>query len=192
MNAFACLGLEPRPWLEPGVVRAAQQAVLLRVHPDVAGKAGSAGRQANEAARLLATPSGVLMEFLRLHGQAPQVAAQAVPPDLADLFIKLASPMSRAAELQRRAQSCETFLDRAELAAPALEVLDALRQGQQMLVARQEVIHGQLRAAAEYTGGELPWAAWQRAATELAFLERWQRDVDERAFQMAGLAAGQG
>jgi len=193
VNAFARLGLDPRPWLEPGAVRAAQQAVLQRAHPDVAGEGGGAGdeaQEANEAARRLATASGVLREFLEMHGQAPPSAAQAVPPDLADAFMALAGPLRRAVELQREAEACETFLDRAALAEPALDVLQALQDGQRMLAARQEAIHRQVRAWTAGAAAEAPWESWRRAALDLAFLERWSRDVEERAFQMAGLAAG--
>jgi hypothetical protein len=188
VNAFACLGLEVRPWLEPGVVRAAQQAVLARVHPDVAGGDGDEGRQVNEAAARLATPGLVLAHFLECHGQAAVASVQPVPGDLADLFMALAAPMGRAEEILRAGAACETFLERAELAESALEVMDALRGQLEGLRARQEEVHGRIRRAAE---GEPPdWEELRRCALELAFLERWARDADERVFQLAELAAG--
>lgn len=188
MNAFACLGLEARPWLEPGVVRAAQQGVLARAHPDVAGGDGGEGRQANEAAVLLASPGAVLAHYLECHGQAAAASAQPVPRDLADLFMALAGPMARAGEIRQAAAACETFLERAELAESALEVMDALRGQVEALRTRQEEVHGRIRHAA---GGDHPdWEELRRCAVALAFLERWARDADERAFQLADLAVG--
>jgi hypothetical protein len=191
MNAFETLGLVPRPWLDPEVVAERHRAILQAEHPDVACLESGSAALANQARQRLSSPAAVLAHLLECHGEGWESAARAVPPALGDVFMKLAGPVQEAVRLRQEAEACESHLERAGLAEPALGVLEVLQE----LGGELHLLESAARMRVEaldraWQRGERPWAALRDAATSLVFLERWVREVGDKQFQMAELAAG--
>lgn len=191
-DAFAVLGLAPRPFLDADAVRAAHAERIRAAHPDTAGGDAAEASRLNEAVAVLQSDARRLQHLLGLQGRTA-AAVRGVPPELGDFFAALAPDMQRAAELKAGHAAAETFLERAEFSGRALEVLNAL-QG-------HAAVWGRLHAAAlgdlqrldaAWQAGERPLAALETCAASLAFLEKWRQQLEERQFQLAEIATGMG
>lgn len=185
MDHFAALAQPRRPWLDAGKLKEFFHRTSASCHPDVAGS-GDAVRFAaiNAAYTALRDPVSRLRHLLEL--EAPELAGQtqAVPPELADLFM-------RVAELR---QALAAFLKKENAAAPGLA--RALLAGDRLaLGSRADALHRDLHAAHETALsllGELD-AEWDARGAEsyerlaalhrrFAYLSKWRAQLGESLF----------
>lgn len=88
---FAALDQPRRPWIDPDALKDFFHRASAEWHPDVAGS-GDAQRFAavNAAYSALRDPVGRLRHLLELEAPEQLARTQAIPPDLAELFMRVA------------------------------------------------------------------------------------------------------
>jgi curved DNA-binding protein CbpA len=88
---FALLEEPRRPWLDPDELKQKYHRLTLAAHPDT--RAESTPRDAftelSKGYRTLSNPTQRLLHLLTLEGHPPAASGQAVPDDLADLFLDM-------------------------------------------------------------------------------------------------------
>jgi DnaJ-domain-containing protein 1 len=88
---FALLDEPRRPWIEPDELKQKYHRLTLATHPDTQAEStpSDAFAELSKGYRTLADSRQRLLHLLMLEGRAPAAAAQAVPNDLAALFLKV-------------------------------------------------------------------------------------------------------
>src|SRR5215212_11356274 len=107
---FAVLGQPHRPWLDPDQLKEHYQKISFASHPDRKGQGGNADfdfAAVTDAYRVVSDPKLRLQHLLTLEAGAPVTAEpSAISPDVADLFMKLATLVSDIDQvLKRRAEA---------------------------------------------------------------------------------------
>lgn len=203
-DAFALLGLERRPWLDPEAVKRRFHELSAAWHPDrhhgapEAEKAEAVGRYSglNAAHQTLAEPRDRLLHVIELESGARPRDIQRIPPGTMDLFI----------EVGQACRDCDTFLQgRVETTSPmlklkfmreAMEWADRLAEVTARVQAKEAALLDELRGmnaaweSAPPVGdpgrvATLPMERLEQCYRALSYVARWQGQVRERVVQLA-------
>ena len=178
VDHFAALGLERSAALDESVVRERFHALSREVHPDTDGGDELAFAAINEAQRILTSPAARVRHLLELEfGEQAggAVATGGMSGALMELFGSVGGVITRADGLVAKRGAASSAVARALLAGEEIEVQQQLMAaGGQLMARRRELEEG----LGEISLGDQE--ALAAAAHELAFLEKWQRQVQER------------
>lgn len=180
MNAFALLGFEPRPWLDPAAV---QSPLTGKIGPGKVDKM-------SEAKKILANPRLRLQHLLELTcpGKAVRGGPTFLPAPLAGWFSAATKLEERMNALLERKNAVSSPLGRALLAREAMPLHEEAEAWLGRLAAHE----------AEWTAALQEWdARWEANeptarscevlatfAHAFAYLERWREAVRNRAFAL--------
>ena len=178
VDHFAALGLERAAALDEAQVRERFHELSREAHPDTHGGDGEAFAAINEAQRVLSSPSARLRHLLELQfGTRP--AAAVISDSLMDLFAGVGGAISAADAVIAKVAAATTAVAKALLAPQELAAQQSLMEAGGQLVTRRREIEDRLEALSVDDRDAL-LEAWH----ELAFLEKWQRQVQGRMGQL--------
>jgi curved DNA-binding protein CbpA len=184
---FAALQQPRRPWLEAETLKECFHRASAEWHPDVAGSGDAARFAAASAAySVLRDPGSRLRHLLELEAPEQFARPQVIPPELADLFMRLA-------EFR---QVLDTFQKKERAAAPGL-ARALLAADRQALFRRANALHADLEAAHALALAQLrvldaDWVSRAADAAErlaallqhFAYLSKWRAQLGESLFQL--------
>src|SRR3954447_22896891 len=114
---FAALDQPRRPWLDPDALKAFFHRASATWHPDVAGSGDAARFAAASAAySALRDPVWRLRHLLELEAPEELTLPSEIPPDFADLFMRLAEFRQSLNAFQKKESAAVHGLARALLA----------------------------------------------------------------------------
>lgn len=185
MNAFEVLGLEPRPFLDPGAVKEAHLKAMALHHPDAAGPNEHA-LLLNQARDLLGRDRTRLRHLIELTRGTPMAERGAIPPEIGDLFAPLAEVLGKVRGHLEAVAGAETALEKAGLLSGGLELFESLQELQGRLAQLRQIQGGRLRDLdAAWVAGAKDIEGLERIALALAFLDRWSEQVDEQLYRLS-------
>jgi curved DNA-binding protein CbpA len=176
---------QPRsPWLDPEKLKQAFYAKSLREHPDAradqSGNSDDGFAQLNEAYQVLRDPKRRLQHLLALAGQSAAGKASAIPPDLEELFPRVAG-LTREADVVTQKTGAASSALSLSLIQP--ELLRIRADVEEMLMRLRE-----LYGAAE---GELrtrdcnATSSLQDLYLRFSYLGRWIAELEEKKLRLA-------
>jgi curved DNA-binding protein CbpA len=185
---FAALAQPRRPWLEADALKEHFHRASSTCHPDVPGS-GDAARFAalNLAYGTLGDPVRRLRHLLELEAPEQLTRPQVIPPDFADLFMRLAELRGALDAFHKKETAAPGALARALLTDDLL----ALRHRAVALRAELDSAHEAALAALRTLDAEWePRAAEQieRLAAlhqQLAYLSKWRAQLAESLFKLS-------
>lgn len=185
MNAFEVLGLVARPLLDPEEVKAAHLGGMTSQHPDAAGPHGAA-LCLNEARDLLSRDRTRIRHLIEVATGKPMAERGAVPEEIGDLFNPLAEVLGKVRSHLQGVAECGSALEKAALLPEGLELFESLQIFQVRLGELRGIQTGRLRELdAAWMEGRHEIQALEEVALALAFLDRWESQVDEQAFRLS-------
>ena len=187
-NHFACFGFEPRPWVDPELLKQRFLELSAERHPDKAALEDKARfernfQQLNESYQIIRSTRARLLHLLELSGLPKQEHVQNVPPDALEFFAQVAAVTKDADKLIKEKAAITSPMLMVQLMERALNHATAIQSLQEQLRARIDVIEDRLKELS---------ASWREPATEpalnslkesaaaLGFLERWTAQLQER------------
>jgi len=179
VDHFATLGLDRAAALDEAVVKEKFHELSREAHPDSEGGDEEKFAGINEAQRVLSSPSARLKHLIELEFGAEAKQAGEMSETLMGLFAEIGAALSEADGVILKRQTATTAVAKALLAGVEMGAQKKLMEaGGRLMERRQEVEEG----LAETALNDEP--ALRNAAHELAFLEKWQRQVQERMGQL--------
>ena len=175
VDHFAALGLERSAALDEALVRERFHEMSRGAHPDAEGGDEVAFAAINEAQRVLRSPAARLRHLLDLAGGDGLAGGGVMSDDLMVLFELVASALEGADDVITKRRAATTALSKALLSPQELAAQQTLMGAGGRLRARRQEIEDSL---AEIGVGDR--ASLTGACHELAFLEKWQQQVQER------------
>ena len=179
---FATLGLERSVALDAALVRERFHELSRELHPDAGGGDELAFAAINEAQRVLASPAARIRHLLELEFAEPgagAVASGVMSTPLMNLFASVGAVISKADGVITKRKAASSAVAKALLAAEEIEVQQALMgAGGDLMARRRELESGLVEI------GIRDRDALIGAAHELAFLEKWQRQVQARMAEL--------
>ena len=179
VDHFATLGLERSAALDEAFVRERFHEMSREAHPDAEDGDESRFAAINEAQRVLSSPAARLRHLLELEYGGKVESTGAMSAQLMDLFSDVGSALSQADALISKRQAATTAVSKALLAGEEVSVQQALMGAGGQLMGRRQEIEAGLGGIGLSDRGKLV-----ATAHELAFLEKWQRQVQERLGQL--------
>ncbi|MDX6765570.1 MAG: J domain-containing protein [Candidatus Methylacidiphilales bacterium] len=187
MNAFAILGLEARPLIDPEVLKEAHLRAVARDHPD-ANPTGSSERvrEVNQAREILSRDRSRLLHLIDCTGEGSASTQAALPGTLGDLFGPVAETLGRVRAQLRSHAGAESALEKAGLMPAGLALFDDLQALRQKILSLRGEWEQRLREVdAAWVEGRPDNRALAEIALVLGFLDRWTEQIDEQAFRLS-------
>jgi curved DNA-binding protein CbpA len=179
LDHFATLGLPHSASMDGALVRERFHELSRAAHPDMVDGDEEAFAAINEAQRVLSSPAARLRHLLELEfGGAPQ-STGSMSAELMDLFVQVGAALNQADPVITKRRAATSALARALLAGEEMAAQQVLAAAGGQIMSRRSTLEAGL-GGIELGDREGLTAAWH----ELSFLEKWQRQVQER---MAGL-----
>jgi curved DNA-binding protein CbpA len=183
---FSILDQPRRPWLEADVLKDRFHRASAEWHPDVTGRDDSRFAAANAAYNILRDPVARLRHLLELEVPEQLGKPQPIPPDCADLFMRLADLRQALAVFHKKEHAAAPGLARALLAEDRQKLLSRVVALQTEIAAAESSAQEDLRAVD---------AVWSPAAVDaverlsalqqrFAYLSKWRAQVGESLFQL--------
>jgi len=184
---FATLEQPRRPWLDTDALKEYFHRASAAWHPDVAGS-GDASRfaAASAAYSALRDPVWRLRHLLELEAPDQLGRPQAIPPDFADLFMRLAEFRQSLNALQKRQNAAAPGLARALLMDESQAILKRAISLKAQLDAAYDASLSLLRALDADWEPRAADAAERLAALHqrFAYLSKWRAQIDESLFSL--------
>jgi DnaJ-domain-containing protein 1 len=187
-NHFARLGFEPRPWLDPELLKSRFLELSATTHPDKAAAESKATSERdfqdlNTAFNTLRNTRSRLLHLLAISGAPKSEHVQNVPPTALQFFATVAEATNRADVLIKRKAAATSPMLKVQLMEEALPRIDAIQILQQQLQQKITDIERSLREI-NNTWQQPPapavLAQLSESAAGLGFFERWQAQLQER------------
>lgn len=185
---FAALAQPRRPWLDAGALKEAFHHASITSHPDVAGSGDAARFEAASAAyTALRDPVSRLRHLLELEAPEELARPQEIPPDAADLFMRLAEFRQALTVFQKKEDTAGHGLARALLAGERQALLRRAGTLQTELHGAEEAAFALLRAIDTDWEPRAADAAARVAALHqrLAYLSKWHAQLKESLFKLS-------
>jgi hypothetical protein len=187
-NHFARLGFDPRPWLDPELLKSRFLEISATTHPDkfpVETKAISERnfQDLTTAFNTLRHTRSRLLHLLELSGAAKSDHVQGVPPAALRYFTSVADATSRADALNKRKAAATSPMLQVQLMEEALPHIDAIQSLQRDLQQNIAAIEDSLKqATATWHEPPAPAVLTELAASAaaLGFFERWTTQLQDR------------
>ena len=187
-NHFARFGFEPRPWLEPELVKQRFLELSAATHPDKASveeKSASEKnfQELNEAYQILRNTRSRVLHVLELSGEPKQEHVQNVPADALEFFAEVARVTKEADNLIKEKSLATSPMLQVQLMERALDQTSAIQSLQEKLRERVGAIEVRLRDGNRAWNQPADRAAIEmlrESAAALGFLDRWMAQLQER------------
>jgi curved DNA-binding protein CbpA len=203
-DAFALLGLERRPWLDPDDIKRRFHELSAPWHPDrhhgasepAMAEALQRYSSLNAAHQLLAEPRERLLHLIELESGAKPKDIQRIPPGTMDLFVEVGHACRECdAFLQRRGTGASPML-RLKSMQEGLEWTEKLEDVASRVRAMESALNSELRdlgrawADAPPQGNparipSLPIDRLEQIYRTLSYVSRWLAQVRERVVLLA-------
>jgi DnaJ-domain-containing protein 1 len=171
MNPFETFSLEPSLSLDLDSLKALYQDLAASNHPDSGGDK-AAFEKINQDYAVLKSPSKRLGAYMEAK-EIEHDSRGAVSNDLMDLFMQVGSLVQNADAFIRKKSAATSILAKALLEGESMEMQEQLSELIATIEEKQETITESFSGALENT--ELP-----QLARNLAFLEKWQAQLQQR------------
>jgi len=181
MKDYFALFDQPRaPWLDPASLKDVFHRKTLEYHPDASGSASDTFAELNEAYQALQDPKRRLQHLLELQGAPPSRAAESVPNELHELFLRISEWNQRARNLLEKIRGQSSAIERSLLKSRLLEIQQAIENLRHEVRDLTETANAELKQI-EPTQLDLIAGFHSR----FAYLGRWTEQLDELAFQLS-------
>jgi curved DNA-binding protein CbpA len=174
-DAFSVFEFSRAPWLDEGELKERFHRLSAARHPDVAGGSGEAFSELNEAYQILRFPVARLRHFLNLTAPEAILNSAAIPPEMGDMFMRVASLKQSVQRYSAESAAATSPLSRAMLVPQKLALSDELAGVESAIGVRFAEIENATRKP-DATPAELAallsqmtyFANWSKQAKELA------------------------
>jgi curved DNA-binding protein CbpA len=178
---FALLDQPRASWLDPSTLKEVFHRKTLEQHPDKSASSSSnAFAELNEAYQVLQDPKRRLQHLLELQGAPPSRAAESIPGELEELFLRIGEWNNQTKLLLERIRGQSSALERSLLKSRLLEVQQVIENLRREVRDLTETADRELKQI-EPTQFDLISAFHSR----FAYLGRWTKQLDELAFQLS-------
>ncbi len=203
-DAFALLGEERRPWLDPEVLKQRFHEMSGPLHPDrhhgaPEGEREDAGKryaELNAAYSVLKEPRERLLHLIELETGGRPSDIQRIPPGTMDLFVEVGQMCRDCDEHLRKKSGATSPMLRLQLMQAGLEWADRLGELQEKVRAVGTALGVELEAMnAVWAGapavGEpgrsevLPLERLEQVYRAMSYVSRWMDQLQERVVQLA-------
>lgn len=171
MNAFDTFSLEPHLAIDLDRLKVLYQNLAAANHPDSGGNKTEFER-INQDYQTLLSPAKRLKTFMETKG-IEHDSRGAVSNDLMDLFMQVGSLVQEADSFIRKKSAATSVLAKALLEGESMELQDKLSELIAKIEAQQETI-------TQVLSTEFPYDQLPQIARNLAFLEKWQAQLQQR------------
>jgi DnaJ-domain-containing protein 1 len=173
VDHFAVLGIPRAAWVDAENLKSRFHKLSAERHPDAAGGHGTAFTELNAAWQALREPAGCLRHFLELEHPSALGAAGKTPPELGDLFMRIAAFRQAAQKFGLKLEAATSPLTKAVLEGERLVFRSRLSDLATEVEARTVECMTTLRSE----GAEPAQLATQLAS--LVFLAKWTAQLAE-------------
>jgi hypothetical protein len=170
---FAVLGIPRTAWVDAEELKARFHKLSADRHPDASGGDGAAFTELNAAWQALREPAGCLRHFLELEHPESLAAAGETPPELAELFMRIAAFRQAAQKFGVKLEAATSPLTKAVLEGERLVFRSRLAD----LVAEVEARTTDCMTTLRSEGTEPAQLATLLAS--LVFLAKWAAQLAE-------------
>jgi curved DNA-binding protein CbpA len=190
-DLFALLDVPRRPWLDAEELKDRYHAITARLHPDVAGEVAEAGdfAEVNRAYQALSDPVARLRHLLELENQGALARLQAVPEEVADLFMPVAEAREAGEAFFKKRAAAVNPLSKALLSTEQYKVQELVEERIADLNTKQDELLMAVRDADAKWDADRPGALsdlprlWQA----LGYLAKWLGMLREMLLKLAGI-----
>ena len=186
VDHFSILEQPRRPWLDAEVLKDRFHRASAEWHPDVTGGDSARFAVANAAYNVLRDPVARLRHLLEL--EAPELIGrpQPIPPDCADLFMRLADLRQTLAAFHKKENAAAPGLARALLAEDRQKLFSRVVALQTELESAEGLAQDDLRAVdAAWPSGAKDVAERLAALQQrFAYLSKWRAQLGESLFHL--------
>jgi DnaJ-class molecular chaperone len=170
---FAVLGIPRSPWLDADALKERFHRLSAQHHPDAPAGSGSAFTGINAAWQTLRDPSKCLRHYLELEHPGSLALAVQTPPELADLFMKIAAFRDATQRFTSRRAAASAPLTRALLEPERIALRTRLEELTAGITRRTDEIVATLRS------GEPTPETLASLLASLVFLGKWSAHLAE-------------
>lgn len=174
-----------RPWLAANELKETFHRMTARSHPDVTG-AGNESAELNAAFATLRDPAARLRHLLELEHPEALAKHRAVPPGLAEMFLRLATLRRAVDAFVEQQSSASSPLSQALMASEKFALQRDVEKAQQAVEAAHARCLEELEALDRDWENRTPQTV-ERAAElqqELAYLAKWGWQLREGLFRL--------
>jgi DnaJ-domain-containing protein 1 len=186
MHHFARFGLEPKPWIDPEILKQKFLELSAETHPDKASAKDKLDAEQNfskinEAYNTLRNVRTRLLHLLEISGGSKQEHVQDVPSDALKFFPEVAAATKKADALGKEKAAAHSPMLKVQLMDRTLAEIEAMQELQERLRARLSEIEQQVKTM-EWSAAPPEGAVKnvREAAAALGYLERWNAQLQER------------
>ena len=186
---FVLLDERRQPWLDPDELKEKYHRLTLVTHPDTRTKStpSDAFTELSKGYRTLSDPTQRLLHLLTLEGHAPATNAQAVPGDLADLFLTIGGLNQQIDLVIRKQADATSSLGKSMLVSELREMQTRVKDQLERL---RETYDDQIDRLKDLNN---TWASDRTQAISqvaeihgrITYLSRWIDQLEERRVQLS-------
>ncbi len=193
MDAFAILGLDRGPWIEPDKLQEHYLKAVKDAHPDQNQSESTSSddaAQINEAHQVLANPANRLAHFVQLETEQDITKSRQVPEPLVELFMRLGPLFQQCDQLIRNIKEADSNILKARQFVAAGPVLQSLNEIQEQINQTLQASHGRLKSLHEnWISSKAPdrtqlLNAMGSEYGTLSYLQRWRDTINEKTFEL--------
>ncbi|MFC5049814.1 hypothetical protein ACFPK9_04200 [Rubritalea spongiae] len=171
MNAFETFSIDPSLTIDPDQLKLLYQNLAAEKHPDSGGDKATF-EKINQDYATLQSPAKRLKAFMEIKGIKFD-SRGAVSNDLMDLFMQVGSLVQEADLFIRKKSAAASALAKALLESESMELQDKLSD----LIAQIEQKQATITTS---FATQIPSEQLSQTARNLAFLEKWQAQLQQR------------
>ena len=187
-NHFARFGFEPRPWLDPELIKQRFLELSAEAHPDKATPADKAAseknfQELNESFQVLRSTRSRLLHLLEISGVPKLEHVQNVPPDALEFFAEVAGVTKEADKIIKEKADASSPMLKVQIMERGLEHASVIQSLQEKLRGRTRIIEDWLKTLSTNWGeppGSSAIDSLKECAAALGFLDRWTSQLQER------------
>lgn len=186
---FVLLDERRQPWLDPDELKEKYHRLTLATHPDTRAKStpGDAFTELSKGYRTLSDPTQRLLHLLTLEGHAPATNAQAVPSDLADLFLTIGGLNQQIDLVARKQADATSSLGKSMLTSELREMQTRVKDQLERLRGTYDDHIDRLKYLNNTWVSDRTQALSQVAEIHgrITYLSRWIDQLEERRVQLS-------
>lgn len=175
-DAFAELGLERRPWLDPQTIRSRYHELAARAHPDKAGGDEAVLVRLNSARRTLSS-HGLRLSHLAALAFPGSLPPPAPAPDW-DVFLRVATVAGEAKSAAEKKARASSALETAVAATKISALKNELSNVERLTAAHRAELESATREADRTWPSTGPDVLW-KLAEQWTFWNRWNEALRE-------------
>ena len=185
MDAFAVLEFPRAPWVDDEELKERFHRLSAARHPDVPGGSGEAFSELNEAYQILRAPVARLRHFLTLTTPDAIVNSATIPPELGDLFMRVASLKQAVKRFCGEQAAATSPLSQAMLVPQMLALRDELDAVESAIALRFAELQSAVRAPATSP------ARLAELLSQMTYFVNWSKQTKELVMAMSDVSSNQ-